>query len=223
MPLLTVSLTCKNAFYVKDGVYSYFENILKSFSGKIFVNSAIKKVERHPDFILLHFADGQTGVYDKVIFATTPEQTLNLLVHPTAAEKRRFSPWKTNRITTIAHTDTAVYQNNQNQAFSFVDFFYNSGTKIKEGYNSYMNDVYRIANGKSYFMAYNVSDRIDPKKILNIQRHTTPFYSVDALRYRHEIRETNGQHHTYHVGAYLGNGLHEGAVNSALEVYGLLV
>jgi uncharacterized protein len=29
---------------------------------------------------------------------------------------------------------------------------------------------------------------------------------------------TNGDYHTYHVGAYLGDGLHEGAITSAIRV-----
>ena len=33
-----------------------------------------------------------------------------------------------------------------------------------------------------------------------------------------EVRETNGQNHTFHAGAWLGDGLQEGAVRSACEV-----
>jgi predicted NAD/FAD-binding protein len=45
---------------------------------------------------------------------------------------------------------------------------------------------------------------------------------VDALRYRDEIIACNGEYHTFHAGAYLGEGLHEGAIKSAYIVAQLL-
>ncbi|WP_432812848.1 hypothetical protein [Pantanalinema sp. GBBB05] len=39
-----------------------------------------------------------------------------------------------------------------------------------------------------------------------------------AFRYRDEIIATNGHNQTYYVGSYLGDGLHEGAVTSAMQV-----
>jgi predicted NAD/FAD-binding protein len=73
-----------------------------------------------------------------------------------------------------------------------------------------------------YSLAYNLGEQIDSKTIIHKQDHNTPLYSVEALRYRHEIIETNGDNHTFHVGAYLGNGLHEGAITSAYSVSDLL-
>ena len=43
-----------------------------------------------------------------------------------------------------------------------------------------------------------------------------------AVRDRPEIIVTNGNYHTYHVGAYLGDGLHEGAITSAIRVAELI-
>ena len=39
-----------------------------------------------------------------------------------------------------------------------------------------------------------------------------------AFHHRQEIITTNGELNTYHVGAYLGDGLHEGAITSAIWV-----
>ncbi|MFP6616970.1 MAG: amine oxidase, partial [Candidatus Hydrogenedentota bacterium] len=70
--------------------------------------------------------------------------------------------------------------------------------------------------------AYNLDEKIDPEKILHMQEHHTPLYTVDALESRDEIIETNGANNTYHAGAYLYDGLHEGAVRSALTVAQLI-
>ena len=43
-------------------------------------------------------------------------------------------------------------------------------------------------------------------------------YTTEAFRYRDEVVATNGENNTYHVGSYLGDGLHEGAIASAYRV-----
>jgi uncharacterized protein len=40
-------------------------------------------------------------------------------------------------------------------------------------------------------------------------------YTTKFLRYWDEVVTNNGENHTYHAGAYLGNGLYEGAIASA--------
>lgn len=46
--------------------------------------------------------------------------------------------------------------------------------------------------------------------------------TVEALRTRGEIIADDGSRATFHAGAYLGNGLHEGAMSSAARVAKLL-
>ena len=46
----------------------------------------------------------------------------------------------------------------------------------------------------------------------------TPAYDVASLTHRPEIIAANGLRHTCHAGAYLYDGLHEGAVRSAKAV-----
>ena len=52
--------------------------------------------------------------------------------------------------------------------------------------------------------------------------HNTPLYTVESFRYRDEVVDTNGENHIYHAGAYLGDGLHEGAITSAIRVAQLI-
>jgi predicted NAD/FAD-binding protein len=48
--------------------------------------------------------------------------------------------------------------------------------------------------------------------------HNVPHYSINHESKIKQIETINGQNRTFYVGAYLGNGLHEGAVESALRV-----
>lgn len=71
-------------------------------------------------------------------------------------------------------------------------------------------------------MAYNLLDRIAPERVLQTEKHCVPCYSKEAVRFRHEVIETNGSNRTFHAGAWLYDGLHEGAALSALRVSKLL-
>jgi predicted NAD/FAD-binding protein len=55
-------------------------------------------------------------------------------------------------------------------------------------------------------------------RIIHIQEHHTPLYTTESFQYRDEVVATNGENNTYHAGAYLGDGLHEGAITSAFRV-----
>jgi len=39
-------------------------------------------------------------------------------------------------------------------------------------------------------------------------------YTVEAFKYRNEVIAENGENNTYHTGAHLYDGLHEGAILS---------
>jgi uncharacterized protein len=52
--------------------------------------------------------------------------------------------------------------------------------------------------------------------------HHTPLYTTESFQYRDEVVATNGENNTYHAGAYLGDGLHGGAITSAVLVAKLI-
>ena len=87
------------------------------------------------------------------------------------------------------------------------------------GYNAYLNRLCSVPSkhSNSYFLSFNLDNYINPEKVIHIQNHHTPLYTPEAIKYRKEVIETNGQNNTYFTGAYLKNGLHEGAISSAFE------
>ena len=108
--------------------------------------------------------------------------------------------------------------------FSEFDLF-EKENGLDAGYNAYLNRLCGLPDDGSttpFCLAYNLEDRIDAGKILHRQDHHTPLYTAEAFRTRPEIIATNGENHIYHAGAYLDNGLHEGAITSGLNVSKLL-
>ncbi|NEQ48074.1 MAG: FAD-dependent oxidoreductase [Leptolyngbya sp. SIOISBB] len=204
---------------IPGGVYSYIEKILARFSGAVLLNTTIAGVHRSRDGVQIKGRcegdDCFNHAFDKVIFATPPDQVLALLADPQPDEVRRFRDWQPYEATTIMHRDRTLYEPYGIQQGAEFDFFQ---TDASWGYNACLNQMCGISSNQFYGLAFHLQDRIDPEKIIHAQSHQTPFYTVVALQHRPEVIATNGENHTYHVGAYLGDGLHEGAVTSAMAV-----
>lgn len=204
---------------IKGGVYSYIERILDRFKGKIIVNAEVDSVARKLDGVEIKLLNGETEKFDKIIFATPPDRVMKLLFDPTDEEIRWFSAWQENLATTIIHTDTSLYDRYGIEEFSEFDFF---ETENGWGYNAYLNQICNISSPIKYSLAFDLDRAIDPNKIIHSQEHSTPLYTVPSFRYRNEIIQTNGKNNTYHTGAYLADGLHEGAISSAIKVAQLI-
>lgn len=222
LPVLRQSAMGTRWTRVVGGVYSYMEKIIAALRGEVRVGASITAIRRDADGVELMLATGETARFDKLIFAMPPDQVLAMLDDPTPEERDRFAAWQPNFATTIIHTDLSFYKRYGVTAYSEFDVF-QKNTDGDAGYNAYLNRLCGLPEkAPHYSLAYNLTERIDPAKIIHRQHHHTPLYSAESLNHRAAVIATNGENHTYHAGAWLDNGLHEGAVNSALMVSRLL-
>ncbi len=204
---------------IEGGVYSYIDKILERFKGEVLLNSEITSISRGSEAVRIERSPSEMQEFDKVVFATPPDQVMALLADPTEAETKRFSAWQANIATTTVHKDTSVYDYHGIRHPSEFDFFQ---TDNRWGYNSCLNQLSGILSPQHYFLSFQLEELIAPEHIIHVQKYHTPLYTTESFRYRDEVVATNGEHNTYHAGAYLGDGLHEGAVTSALRVAQLI-
>ncbi|BAY22958.1 amine oxidase [Calothrix sp. NIES-2100] len=204
---------------IEGGVYSYIEKILERFQGEVLLNVEIAKIFRSPDAVKIQRVNGEMQEFDKVVFATPPDQIMALLADPTDAEIKRFSSWKANYATTTVHQDTSMYDKQGIRHPSEFDFF---ETDTRWGYNCCLNQLCGISSPQHHFLSFQLEELIASDCIIHIQQHHTPLYTTESFRYRDEIVATNGENNTYYAGAYLGDGLHEGAIASAKRVAQLI-
>ncbi len=204
---------------IKGGVYTYIEKILSRFKGEIVLDVEIDRIVRSIDGVKIRRSTGAIQEFDRVVFATPPDKVMALLADPTAAETKRFSTWKTNKVTSIIHTDTSMYDRFGVRKPSEFDFFQ---TNTKWGYNGYLNQLDNISSPPDYLLSFQLEELIATDRIIHTQEHDTPLYTTAAFRYRDEVAATNGENHTYHAGAYLGDGLHGGAISAAMRVAQLI-
>lgn len=206
-------------FCIPRGVYTYIEKIKALNTGNIHVNSEVKKVIREKQHITLEINNAENKRFDKVVFAILPHQILKLLKNPTSDELIGLQDWRGNKITTIIHNDDSLYNPYPIEHPSEFDFFEtNSGW----GYNAILNNICGITTVPKYYLSYNLESLINPKKIIHIANHETPLYFQNAVQHRSKLISNNGNKNTYFAGAWLYDGLHEGATISAYKIADLI-
>jgi predicted NAD/FAD-binding protein len=205
---------------LKGGVYRYIEEIIAQAGQNLSVKTRqdILSVTRNADGVSIECADGLLHA-DRVVFATPPDQILTLLGDASESEQLLFSNWQANHAETIIHTDHSIYDDWAIHSYSEFDLFEKDGGK-DAGYTAYLNRLCDVPvnNGTHFFLSYNLEERIDADKILDRQQHHTPLYTPGAVATVDKIKACNGQNNTFYAGAFLFNGLHEGAVQSGLAI-----
>ncbi len=200
---------------IVGGVYTYCERILERFGGVVHTGAEVTRVDRS-DEVTVHVGACRR-TFDAVVFATTPDQVLRLLSAPTEDERRRFGGFVATEARTFIHDDFSMYAPYDAHYYTEFDLF-ERHSGLDGGYNAYLNRLCDVFCDRHYGMAYNLEDRVRPESILQSETHVVPLLTVDALRYRHEIQAANGAQNTWFAGAWLGDGLHEGATTAALAV-----
>ena len=202
---------------IRGGSYTYIRRIVESMEAEIRLRTPVAGLSRTGRGVEVALATGEVAHFDAVVIATTPECVLELLCDPSPEERRRFADWEVHTVRTVVHRDTGLYERRGLDYYSEFDLF---ETKDGAGYNAYLNRLAGLPSDhpNHYFLAFELDPEIDPALILHVQHHRTPSYSTMAMRYRHEVIRSNGENDTFYAGAWLGDGLHEGAVESALRV-----
>ncbi|MEO6027304.1 MAG: NAD(P)-binding protein [Candidatus Binatia bacterium] len=205
---------------IVGGVWTYFERILADLRGCVRTGAPVERVIRRTGGVEVTVAGEPPRDFNAVVFATTPDQVLALLADASDDERRRFAAWHPNRVRTLTHTDTGIYTRRTIAYRSEFDLF--ETTRGAHGYNAYLNRLSGLRDDvpPHYSLAFGLEDEIDPRQIVHEQAFCTPGYTRDALFLRDEVIGANGEHGTWFAGAWLGDGLHEGAVVSAERVAG---
>lgn len=202
--------------FIEGGVYSYMDTILRTTKMNVVCGVPSIKVIRQEDGVMLEI-DGVQQAYDAVIIATTPGSVKDILLDMDTSEKAIFQDWDDQTFTTIAHKDIDFYSRFKKVRKTPMDLFYGFENDTI-GYNTYQNTVYNLKTKEPLSFAYNLESIIAKESILHKADHTVPKYLTSHDAKINQINAINGKNNTYFAGAYLDNGLHEGAVVSAMNL-----
>jgi predicted NAD/FAD-binding protein len=205
---------------VKGGSHSYIKPLVKSFEYQIRLNSSVKKVKRLEKGVSLSFLESgllTEEVFDEVVFASHSDQTLAMIEAPLVKEKNVLSSFAYQANDTVLHTDTNVLPSYR-RAWAAWNYWIPEKEKSNVAVTYNMNILQGLAAPEVFCVSLNMTDQIDPKKILGRFVYDHPVYTQTAVSAQNEWQNISGKDRLHFCGAYWGFGFHEDGVKSGLRV-----
>ena len=202
---------------IKRGSRQYVTRLVKRFEDRIRLRCPVKKVVRGKDGVEISSTDGKTSQFDNVILATHSDQALEILEKPSPAETEILGSIQYQNNEAVLHWDDSLLPKRK---LAWAGWNYHkmpnpiNGTSVT--YN--MNILQGIKSEATFCVSLNMTDKIDPTKIIKIFNYGHPVFSGNAIEAQKRLGDINGVNRTYFCGAYWGSGFHEDGLNSALNV-----
>ncbi len=200
---------------IVGGSRQYVEKLSQPFSDKIRLNANIQKIDRYNNIVAIHIDDQVTEIYDHVIMACHSDQALTLLSNPTIKEKETLSKIKYQHNEAVLHTDANLMPNNK-RAWSAWNYLLPKNHSDVAKVTYYMNRLQPLHTDKDYFVTLNLTDHINPEKIIRKITYQHPVFDSGAIQAQADRALLNGDKNTWYCGAYWRNGFHEDGVWSAV-------
>jgi uncharacterized protein len=203
-------------YFIKDGSQSYVKKLTASFIDKIRLSTPVQSVIRDGDRVFIE-VDGETVRFDKVVFATHSDVTLNMLADPSTSEAEILSAMKYQHNDIVLHTDISVLPENK-KAWAPWNYHLQADYDRPATLTYNMNMLQKISAPEVFCVTLNETERIDSSKILGRYDKSHPIFDKESIEAQERYYQIGGINNTYFCGAYWFNGFHEDGVNSALRV-----
>ncbi len=200
---------------IVGGSRQYVNKLIQPFQKNISLNSKITHVERKNGNIIIHYQNKKPEYFDHVIFACHSDQALELLTEPTYNEQQTLEKIRYQYNEAVLHTDETLMPTNR-EAWSSWNYLLPKHATTNSKVTYYMNRLQPLQTEQDYFVTLNLTDRINPEKIIKKIAYQHPVFDKNAIQAQKNLTLINGKHNTWFCGAYWRNGFHEDGVWSAL-------
>ena len=203
---------------VVGGSHAYLKAFAAAFKGQVRLGTPVHRVRRGSSPVLT-LGDGSEEPFDAVVLAGHADQSLALLADASPDESRLLGAWRYQANDTVLHTDTRLLPPTRRAWASWNYLRTLEGEQRSTVAVTYhMNRLQGFKAAQDYCVTLNLSERIDPAKVIRRFHYTHPVFSAEAVATQAELPRLNGKRGTYYAGSYFRYGFHEDAVLSAEQV-----
>ncbi|PQO30619.1 FAD-dependent oxidoreductase [Blastopirellula marina] len=202
---------------IVGGSKQYVRKLIQPLGDRVRLNSPVKRVLRDASGITVITKDDQAETFDQVVFATHADQTLKMLADPTEIEQEILGhfPYQPNEA--VLHTDTRLMPQHRH-AWASWNYLLPEGHQTTASVTYDLSRLQNVASPTPILLSLNITDRIDPSKILQRIPYDHPAFNRHSYSAQKRLPQIQGEQQTYFCGAWCGYGFHEDGVKSALAV-----
>ena len=208
---------------VKGGSKQYVNKVIEKLSSdaknRLILNSKIKSVYCKNDKIEINFKES-TEIFDKVIMATHPDQTIKLIKNLDGQSTDILRKFKYQKNIVYLHSDSSLMPKNKKTWSSWN--YISSKSEEKSSLTYWMNLLQKINNSLNVFVSLN--PYITPIKSLTYKKiiYEHPIFNIQTNEAQKKMTEIQGKNNIFYAGAWLRYGFHEDGIMSAVNISSLL-
>ena len=199
----------------KQYVNKVVEKIKKNKKNKFVLNSKIKSIFSKNNKIEINL-EKNTEIFDKVIMATHPDQTIKLIKNLDKQSTDILSKFKYQKNTVYLHSDKNLMPKNKKTWSSWN--YISSKKEEKSSVTYWMNLLQKINNSLNVFVSLN--PYIIPSKSLTYKKiiYEHPIFNSKTNEAQSKMIEIQGKNNIFYAGAWLKYGFHEDGIASAVNI-----
>ena len=208
---------------VKGGSKQYVNKVIEKLSSdaknRLILNSKIKSVYCKNDKIEINFEES-TEIFDKVIMATHPDQTIKLIKNLDEQSTDILRKFKYQKNIVYLHSDNSLMPKNKKTWSSWN--YISSKSEEKSSLTYWMNLLQKINNSLNVFVSLNPYKM--PIKSLTYKKiiYEHPIFNTQTNEAQKKMTEIQGKNNIFYAGAWLRYGFHEDGIMSAVNISSLL-
>ena len=200
---------------IEGGSREYLKPLTSSFADRIHCNSPVQGVRRTERGVELELSDGQSQLFDHVVFACHSDQALALLQDPSEPERDILGAMTYQNNEVVLHTDIRLLPKERSAWSSWNYMLTEDNQRAIVTYD--MNILQGLNAPETFCVTLNHTAAINPAKILGKFNYAHPVFTLQGMQAQQRWEEIN-QDSTWFCGAYWHNGFHEDGVSSGLRV-----
>jgi predicted NAD/FAD-binding protein len=200
---------------VVGGSHRYVERLIAPFSERIRLSHPVTAITRHAEHVEVTARGGEARRFDRVIIATHSDQALAMLSNPSDREREILGsiPYQRNEV--VLHTDRRLLPRRR-RAWASWNYHLDAGNGASS-VTYHMNRLQRLVARDELCVTLNLSDRIEPSRVLGRWHYSHPVYTARGMSAQRRRSEIDGVDGIHYCGAYWGWGFHEDGVVSAIK------
>ncbi len=201
---------------VEGGSWSYVSALIEPMRDRIRTGTPIERIRRFDDRVEVTPRGGRPETFDRVVIATHTDQALRMLADPSTAEREVLGGIAYQPNEAVLHTDTRLMPRRR-AAWASWNYHLADQPRGRTALTYDMNRLQSLTCERRFFVTLNLTDRIDPERIIEKIRYEHPVFTPDAVDAQQRWGEISGMNRTHYCGAYWRNGFHEDGAFSGLR------
>lgn len=215
-----LDITNQHQWYtVTGGSQEYMEKLTASYRDRIRADCAVVRVLRTANGVEVTDSRGETKGYDRVVFASHADETLQMLGDATEDERRILGAFTYQKNIAYLHRDTRVMPTRK---VCWASWVYHAegraGDEPDIAVTYWMNLLQGIDERYPLFVTLNPIHPVDPSLVFDRHVFEHPVFTQDAISAQAKMASLQGGNNSWFCGAYTRYGFHEDGLSSAVAV-----